>query len=121
MPNTVSAVHGALPPPLGLRAGDAQVLAHGEALEDAAALRHQRDAARGDRSGGSRVMSAPNTSTAPRARRQQADGDVHAGRLAGAVAAEQAEQAAFAERERHLLQDVAVPVEGVDVAEAERA
>ena len=54
------------------------------------------------------------------ARRQQADRDVHAGGLAGAVAAEQAEQPADAGRERDLRQHVAVAVIGVDLAEAER-
>ena len=63
----------------------------------------------------------PNTSTAPAAGRQQADGDVHAGRLAGAVAAEEAEQPALAERKRDPVQHVAVAVEGVDVDEGERA
>ena len=53
--------------------------------------------------------------------RQQPDGDVHAGRLAGAVAAEQPEQAALAEFERHPLQHMAVAVIGVDVVELERA
>ena len=38
--------------------------------------------------------------------------------LAGAVAAEQPEQAAFAERERDAMQHMAVAVEGVDVARA---
>ena len=85
----------------GLARRDAQVLAHGEAAEHAPALRHQRDAARRRSARAQAVVTGvPNTSTLPRARRQQADGDVHAGRLAGAVAAEEAEQPALAERER---------------------
>ena len=104
MPNTVSAVHGAwrLPGPGGARRDD-QVLAHGEALEDAAPLRHQRDAARGDRFRRQAGDVGAEHLDGAAARRQEADHDVHAGRLAGAVAAEQAEQAAFAERERDLL------------------
>ena len=68
-----------------------------------------------------RATGSPNTSIVAAARRQQAHGDVMQVDLAGAVAAEQAEQARLAERERHVVQHVAVAVEGVDVAERERA
>src|SRR6185437_3057069 len=53
-------------------------------------------------------------------RRQQTHGDVHAGRLAGAVAAEKAEQLRLAASEGHAVQHVAVAVEGVDGFQAER-
>ena len=99
-----------------LARGDHQVLAHGQALEDAAALRHQRHAARRDhlrRQAGDRLAEHHDLAAA---RRQQAHGDVHAGRFAGAVAAEQAEHARLAELERDVLQHVAVAVIGVDVA-----
>ena len=66
-------------------------------------------------SGDRPVTASPNTVDLAVARRQQAHGDVHAGGLAGAVAAEQAEHARLAELERHVVQHVAVAVIGVDV------
>ena len=116
MPNTVSVVHGAwrLPGPGG-RAATIRFSRTVRLLKMRRPCGTSAMPRAAIASGGRRVMSAPNTSTRAAARRQQADHDIHAGRLAGAVAAEQPEQAAFAERERHLLEDVAVPVEGVDV------
>ena len=72
-------------------------------------------------SGARPVTSRPKTATRPRAGRQQPDGHAHRGGLARAVAAEQPEEAALAEPERHAVQDVAVAVEGVDVVEHQRA
>ena len=54
------------------------------------------------------------------ARRQEADDRAHAGRLAGAVAAEQREHAPRVQREGHVVQHVAVAVERVDAGERER-
>ena len=99
-----------------LARGDDQVLAHRQAAEDAAALRHQRDAARGDllrrqprdrrrrtprplpRRGGSR----------PTVTFMQVD-------LPAPLRPSRPSSAALAERERDLLQHMAVAVEGVDV------
>ena len=63
MSNTKSTVQKALPP-LGLRAATAQVLAHREALEDAATLRDEGHALPGVCSGAKRETSS-NTSTVP--------------------------------------------------------
>jgi len=91
MANTVSAVHGACRVPGRTPRGDHEVLADGEALEHAAALRHERDPARGDRFRRQTRHRRAEHLDAASARRQQADAHVHAGRFAGAVAAEQAE------------------------------
>src|SRR5438094_941350 len=100
--------------------GHREILAHGEALEDPAALGHERDAV-----GGDRLRGAPGDGPAVDrhhavSRRQQAHDDVQRRRLARAVAAEQAEQAALGEPQRHAVEHVAVAVERVDLAQHER-
>ena len=105
----------------GLARRHHQVLAHGQALEDAAPLRHQRDAARGDLLRRLAADRRAEHGYRAAARRQQAHGDVHAGRLAGAVAAEQPEHAGLMQLERDVLQHVAVAVIGVDIGQRERA
>src|SRR5580692_4332932 len=71
---------------LGAR-GDHQVLAYGETLEYAAALRHQRHAARRDQFRRQARHRRAEHFDGAAARRQQPDADIHAGRFAGAVAA----------------------------------
>ena len=92
--------HGLLGPEhlsrLGRARGDDEVLAHSEALEDAPALRHQGDALRGDLFGRQARHGRAEHLDRARAGRQQADGDIHARGLAGAVAADETEHAAFA-------------------------
>ena len=92
--NTRSTVQGSPAPPSGLARRDGEVLAHGEAAEDAPALAAPaRRRAPAIASGAGVVTGCAEHLDRARARRQQADGDVHAGRLAGAVAAEQARAA----------------------------
>src|SRR5437867_203114 len=100
--------------------GHREILAHGEAPKDAAALGHERDAV-----GGYRLRGAPGDGPAVDrhhavSRRQQAHDDVQRRRLARTVAAEQAEQAALGEPQRHAVEHVAVAVERVDLAQHER-
>src|SRR5205085_1595796 len=54
------------------------------------------------------------------ARAEKSHDSRHAGGLAGAVAAEQAEQLAGPQREADAVQHMAVAVVGVDVADAQR-
>ncbi len=96
--------------------GDHEIFAHGEALEDAAALRHQRDAARGDhfrrqpRHRRAEDFDAPpRGGNSPTLTFMQVD-------LPAPFRPEQTEQPALAELERHLLQHVAVAVIGIDAA-----
>src|SRR5262249_4383490 len=104
-----------------LATGDHQIFPHRQAFEDAAALRHQRDTPccnhfwrfAADWLAANRDLAAP--------RRQEAHGHIHAGRFSGAVAPEQTEHAGLAELERNIAQNVAVAIEGVDMAKAERA
>ena len=122
MPNTVSMFHGACRLPASrLARRHHEIFAHRQALEDAAALRHQRHAARRDLLRRQPRHRGAEHLDRAMARRQQTHRDIHAGRFAGAVAPQQAEQPAFAERERHLVQHMAVAVIGVDVAERQRA
>src|SRR5438876_514678 len=100
--------------------GHREILAHGEAPKDTAALGHERDAV-----GGDRLRGAPGDGPAVDrhhavSRRQQAHDDVQRRRLARTVAAEQAEQAALGEPQRHAVEHVAVGVERVDLAQHER-
>src|SRR6185437_9919856 len=98
-----------------------QVLAHRQALEDAAALRNERDALRGDLLRRQVSHALAEYRDIAGARMQQPDGDVEAGGFAGAVAAEQAEHARFAKLERYVLEDMTVPVKRVDPLQRERA
>ena len=104
---------------LGCACRHVQVLAHGEAAEHTAALRHQRQPLRGNLLGRQMRDADAEHRDAARPRRQQADGNIHAGGLAGAIAADQTEHATFAGGERHLLQHVAVAIVGVDIDETE--
>ena len=81
---------------IGLARRHRQVFPHREALEDAAALRHERHAARRDLSGGSFVTAVPNTSTAPLRGGRSPTVTFMQVDLAGAVAPQQAQQPAFA-------------------------
>ena len=93
-----------------------QVFFDGQVGEDAAALGHVADAERGDAVGrpvgrrhGRRCARVPS-----RARRQAHQAAQRRG-LAGAVAAEQRDDLAFAHLEADAVQDVALAVEGVQV------
>ena len=97
-----------------------QVLAHGERAEHAAALRHQADALAGDGLGREPRDRLAEQRDRAAARPQKPHDGRHAGGLAGAVAAEQAEQAAGLQREADAVQHMAVAVIGVDVADAQR-
>src|SRR2546428_1600806 len=98
----------------------AQILSNRQAAKHAAPLRHERHALRGDELGGASGDRAAVDRDLAVARREQADGDVHRGGLAGPVAAEQAEQPARAQAQGHAVQHVAIAVEGVDLAQHER-
>ena len=103
-----------------LPAGHREVLADGEAPEDPAPLRHQRHSLGRDGLGGATGHVPPEDRDAAAPGRQQPDRHAHRGGLAGAVAAEQPEEAALAEPDRHPVQNVAVPVQRVDVVERQR-
>ncbi len=64
------------------------------------------------------VLAEQTDRAAPRL--QEAHDRRHAGGLAGAVAAEKAEQAARAQREADAVQHMAVAVVGIDVGDAQR-
>src|SRR5262245_11335579 len=106
---------------IGLASRDHEVLAHRQTLEYAAALRHQRDSARGDHLGRHAAHRLAEYDYLATAWRQQTHCYVHAGRLAGAVATKQPQHAGLAEFEGNVAEYVTVAVEGVDVAELERA
>ena len=78
---------------VGLSRGHHQVFPHRQALEDAAALRDQRHAARRDLLRRQLCHRVAEHLDRAGARRQQPDGDVHAGRFARAVAAQAARAA----------------------------
>ena len=94
MPNTVSMVQGACRlPASGFRAATTRFSRTDRLLKMRRPCGTSATPRAAICSGGSLVTAVPNTSTAPRARRQQPDRDVHAGRLAGAVAARAARAA----------------------------
>src|SRR5262249_46047101 len=87
------------PPARRLAPGNPEGLARGEVAKDATALGHERDALRRDR-----LRSAAGDGAAVHGDgavpwRQEADADTHGRRLARAVAAQQAEEPAFAQAE----------------------
>src|SRR4029078_7429014 len=82
---------GMLAAGIGLASRDHEVLAHRQTLEYAAALRHERDSARGDHLGRHSTHGLVEHDHLAAAWRQQAHRDVHAGRFAGPVTAEQPE------------------------------
>ena len=118
MPNTVSMVQGACRlPASGLRAATIRFSRTDRLLKMRRPCGTSATPRAAICSGGSRVTGvaehldrAVRGGSSPTVTFMQVD-------LAGAVAAEQPEQPAFAERERHLLQHVAVAVEGVDVVQ----
>ena len=96
-----------------------QVLPHREARKDAALLRHEAEAEPRDGVGRQRGDVAVAVADAAGPRLQIAhDGEDGRG-LAGAVAAEQADDLALPHGQRDAVQDVAVAVVGVDVLELE--
>src|SRR5262249_26804717 len=105
---------------LRLAPGHGEVFADGEATKHAAALRDQGHPERRDGLGRPAGDGAAVDADRAAAGREQADRDVHRGRLAGAVASEQAQQPPLAQTQRHAVQHVAVAVEGVDLVERER-
>src|SRR5262249_30169893 len=97
-----------------------EVLAHGQRAEHAAALRHEADAFSCDRlRRESCDLLAEQCDRAAPWPQESHDGR-HAGGLAGAVAAEQAEQAAALKHKAEAMQHMAVAVIGIDVADTQR-
>ncbi|GAB7538250.1 hypothetical protein BGC_44720 [Burkholderia sp. 3C] len=87
-----------------------QVLLDRQQPEDAAMLRHEAHAARGDpvrREAGQRGAVEAHAALA---RRHHAGDRLQRGGLAGAVAAQQGDRLAFADRHRHALQHMALAV-----------
>ena len=71
-------------------------------------------------SGASPAMFSPWSSMAPRRGLEEAHYGGHAGRLPRAVAPEQPQQATRPQRERDVMEDMAVPVERIDSANRKR-
>ena len=111
---------------LGLARADAehaelQIFEHGQVRQHAPLLGDPGDAAPHDlvRGQPGEVLAAQ-AHAAARGARQAHDGSQR-GRLAGAVAADEADHLALADGERHALQDVGLAVIRVDVLELEQA
>src|SRR5215831_5831431 len=101
--------------PVGTAFRDQQVFLHAERRKNAAALRHQAHAAaHGFERGLARDVVALEYDPAA-ARRVEADDRVHQRGLADAVAAEKAENLSLLELQGQSLEDVSVPVIGMDV------
>ena len=97
--------------------GDLEVLAHREGGKHAPALRHEPRALARDRLGRQALDRLAEQAHRAPARAQPSDHRVHAGGLAGAVAAEEREHPALGDAERDRVQDVAVAVERVHAFE----
>jgi len=99
------------------------MLGHGERREQAAALRHDRDARRGDLVGGQarERLAVPSDRAAADAGRREAHDGTHQGRLAHAVTAQQRENFALGDMERHALQDVGGAIEAVEILDLKHA
>ena len=106
---------------VGVALGDQQVFLDAERRKYAAALRHQpHAAAHGLERGFLRDLVALEHDLAA-ARRIEADDRIHQRGLADAVAAEQAEDLALLELQRQPLEDIGVPVIGMNVLDFEIA
>jgi hypothetical protein len=98
-----------------------KILLDGEVRENPPALRHVADAESRDperRPVGGRLIEDGDRTAA---RRRQPHDAAQGGCLAGAVAAEQCDELAFAHLESDIVQDVALPVIGMEAVDGERA
>jgi len=112
----------ALQRPIAFAAGAreySQVLAHRQAFEDAALLRHETEAELRDRIRRQRADVSAFVADGAAARVQITHHRHDRCGLAGAVASKQADDLAVADRERHAMQDVAIAVIGIDLVEIE--
>src|SRR5262249_44193514 len=99
--------------------GQQEVLAYGERREDPASLRHEGDASPRDavrRPALNRLPLDPDPALAGRSEPHHA---ANQRGLAGAVAPEEGDDLTRADAERHAVQDVAVPVVGVDAVDVQ--
>src|SRR5712691_2451159 len=93
---------------------DGEILAHREGGKNPPALGHEADALSRDRLGREPSDRLPEQADLAAARRQEADNGAHAGRLAGAVAPQQRQYPPGVQRERYVVQYVALAVERID-------
>ena len=100
-------------------AADHQVFPHGQGRDDAAALRHHGDAAPRGHEMADRRMALSGKSDFAARQSGDAEEGIDDRRLADAVAAENCDALAVADRQIDVMQDAGVPVAGHDVAEGE--
>jgi hypothetical protein len=110
----------ALERPAAGAGSEEQILPHAERREDAAALRHEGDAAAGDAVGGPGMNGLAVEVDPPRAGRGEAHDATNHRRLPRAVAAQQGHRLARLHAERDAVQHVTLPVVGLDAVDAEQ-